>query len=244
VPFDQLRDHYFKQFVDTSVRHVVSQFGGSLSSRAGADAGQTVPLVFVRVPLLRRDGKKPDEAPGFRQWADASADIYRLESPWLSAALTKDAGCLVGARFMWNERQFLLDQALLAGGSPAHSQSSPEPFSDTEFVRYTDDYVQSVLLAPSPQAAARQTADLSARIPPELLWLYQHAWQSTRGPFSALAIDVLNRTIEEAAGAYAELVLALLDGRIASRDPVQAYRSVLDLRPTAERAKYRIIRLH
>lgn len=118
------------------------------------------------------------------------------------------------------------------------------PMNEQVFAQLADDYARCVLLASSPEAAAEAVTAISKRIPPDMLWLFQHAWQSTRGPFTELARAALADTIGRAGPRYIELTKLLFDRCLASDAAEQRYASILDLADLIAFDRYRISSLH
>jgi hypothetical protein len=117
--------------------------------------------------------------------------------------------------FLWNERQFLLDQALMSG-IRAPPNNPLVPIDDRIFRQFVQDYTDSVLLARSSEARLATQASISKHLPPEILWLFRHVWQTTRGPFSTMVASALRSTIKQAESGYIDLTKTLVDQFFAS----------------------------
>jgi hypothetical protein len=215
----------FKRFITAVTEHIVA--------KTGQDAG----LVFTFRPLIESQGT-PGAADGPQM-----DDACRLESPWARLALRRSPDRFVRAEFIWNERQFLLDQALLSGAQ-AWPDEPLVPISVQVFSKFAEDYAQTILLAATPEAAAEAVSGISKRIPPDLMWLFQHAWQSTRGPFAEFARAALADTIRLAGPRYIELAKALVDRCLTSGKAELRYENILDLKEVVMMDHYRINRLH
>ncbi len=76
-------------------------------------------------------------------------------------------------------------------------------------------------------------------MPPEILWLFGNAWQTTRGPFSTIVDSALRSTIERGASGYTSLSKNLVDQCFALKKEIR-YKTVLDLKNVVNVEKYRI----
>ncbi|MCC8455761.1 hypothetical protein LMJ43_36465, partial [Streptomyces rochei] len=152
-----------------------------------------------------------------------------LDSPWVKLTFSRSPTLVVRAVFLWNERQFLFDQALMSGirASPTNPLL---PIDQPIFRQFLQDYTDSVLLAPSSEAQSAAQASISKRLPPEILWLFRHAWQSTLAPFSMEVNHALGLAVGRAASGYTDLTKALVDQFFASETTELRYESVLDLK--------------
>jgi hypothetical protein len=147
----------------------------------------------------------------------------------------------VRAAFIWSERQFLLDQVLMSGqySAPIKNLVPVERHVYKQFLR---DYTESVIFASSQEAETKALTHLAERIPPDLLWLFRHARQSTRGPFIGSVRSALNTTIEKVTEQYIELTKTLLSPFFSSAPFQERYESVLDLKGVFNLDQYRIDR--
>ncbi len=234
-------DPSFEHLVVAVTSHILARVGGPAPHQVSSDAVAEIQLIFIHRPLL----KSAAAAPGL---ADASqgprlADARHLDNPWVKLTIGASPSCLLHAAFLWNERQILLDQALMSG---THGQSTNAllPIEPPAFARLVQDYVESVLLAPSPEARSQMLAEAAKRIPPDVLWLFRHAWQSTRAPFSTLVASALTATKERASTGYTEVVKALVDRSLDTTTADERYASILDLEGVVDLGPYRISRLN
>ncbi|MCC3412035.1 MAG: hypothetical protein JGK24_12185 [Microcoleus sp. PH2017_29_MFU_D_A] len=136
----------------------------------------------------------------------------------------------------------MFDQALMSGirASPTNSLL---PIDEPMFEQFVKDYTDSVLFAPS-QARPAALASISKRLPPEILWLFRHAFQSTRGPFSRQVKSALVSVLERGASGYTELTKALVDQFFTSAQTEIRYESVLDLKDIFTLDQYRVKNLY
>jgi hypothetical protein len=104
------------------------------------------------------------------------------------------------------------------------------PIDGRIFRQFVQDYTDSVLLAPSPEVRSAAQASLSKCLRPEVLWMFRHAWQTTRNPFSTMVTSALRSTIKQAESRYTDLTKTLFDQFFASETTEIRYESVLDLK--------------
>jgi len=253
--FPTLPESLFKEFITAISTHLASRIApftpGCPSSAGPADLS----LLFIYRPLITRvgtarvaPGPGPARPPGACHLDSPPGPgparppgACHLDSPWVQLTLSRSPKQTFQAVFLWDERQILLDQALLAGASlPPAFQSIP----DQVFERYVQDYADSVLLASSPEERARAQEGIAARIPADILWLFRHAWQSTFAPFSMEARHALGLTLKRAAPAYIALVEALAARSLAQDRQEERYRTILELQDIVDLSAYRIDSIH
>ena len=214
----------FKQFVSDISRY--------LQDRLASTGNHCAPEVkFLYQPLI---ATTPSDTPakaaptGTIVPDDPSTACY-LDSPWLKFSVSKNNKVASRAIFIWNERQFLIDQASLTSGIRAQSAQTtaiPEPL----FLEYVQDYQQSVLSATSPEHRKTAKAAIAKRLPPEILWLFSHAMQSTRGPFFNSAEVHLRKTIEQASPGFTNMTKFLIDQCLKAEKPRLVYQNIVDLK--------------
>lgn len=238
---ESLSDPHFRSFI-TSVRdHVLSKFVGKQPCQENSDGEPMIKLRFVRLPLVMSVNQPI--TPTLSLDTSSSDGTHQLYSPWAKLAIRRTKSPLVRAVFIWNERQFLLDQALMSGARDSPTQPLV-PIDDHIFGQFVQDYTDSVLLASSPEARSAAQASIAKRLPPEVLWLLRHAWQSTLAPFSTEVDHALRSTVQRAAIEYTNLTKALIDQCFTSAKTEIHYESVIDLKDIFSLDKYRINRLH
>jgi hypothetical protein len=139
------------------------------------------------------------------------------------------------AVFVWNERQVLRDQAFMAGGAPS-SKASPVSIDGAVLGQYSAEYDNLVLRAPIGRAKAGLD-ELATRTPPEILWLYQHAVQSTFADFSVFAMAALDAILAKSRPGYTNIVITLFDRCFKSAAGTnERYDNVLDIEKIANPA--------
>jgi hypothetical protein len=215
-------DSDFRQFVTSVSDYVLYKNGGAPLLQVKSDDNPDIKLLFVRRTLLRADDApilpasvlNPPHVDGAR----------RLDSPWVKMTISPPPNCAVRATFVWSERQILLDQALMSGAR-GWPNEPVVPIAGRVFAQFAEDYTNSIILVPS----LAGLAGVSRRIPPDVLWLFRHAPQSTRGPFSGIVIAALRGIIERASPDYTNLTMAVIDRGLASEKTEERYPSVVDV---------------
>jgi hypothetical protein len=238
---EAVNNPHFRSFITSVTEHVLSKFAGAMPCQENLDNKPMINLVFVRLPLVVSKDRPIAPAPSLN--TSQSEVTSRLDSPWATLTIRRSASPQVRAVFIWNERQFLLDQALMSGARV--SPTDPlVPIDDNIFGQYVQDYTDSVLLAPSPEARSAAQASIAKRLPAEILWLFRHAWQSTLAPFSTEVDHAMTATVERTAIGYTNLTKTLVDQLFASVKTEIGYKSILDLKNVFTIDQYRINQLH
>lgn len=234
---DTLRDSPFKNYVTILSQQVSAKIDGMAQCQGDLKSSPEVKLFFVYRPLFTYTGA-PIVAP-FNLEPTQSNGSRHLDSPWVKLTFNRSPRLVVRAVFLWNERQFLMDQALMSGirASPTNPLV---PIDEPIFEQFVQDYTDSVLLVPSPEARLAGQASISKRLPPEILWLFRNAWQTTRAPFSGRVASALVFVLERGASGYTELTKTLVDQFFASAKTEIRYESVLDLKDLFTFEQYRI----
>jgi hypothetical protein len=232
-----LEDSPFKNYVTTISKHVSTKIGETLQCSGALNSSPEVELFFVYRPLVG-SGIAP-----FDLERAKSDRTKHLDSPWVKLTLGSSPKLSVRAAFVWSERQFLFDQALLSGAraSPTKTLLS---IDDRIFDRYVQDYTNSVLLVASPEAEPTAQASISKRLPAEILWLFRQSLQSTFAPFSTEVDYALRSIVQRGESGYTALTNALVDRFLESAKIEIGYNSILDLKDIFAIDKYRINKLH
>jgi hypothetical protein len=227
-----ITDLNFKEFVGAVSSHVLT------AVCAGAGASDTdVHLLFIKRPLVKQTGEAPDNLPTADK--HGGPDLRRLNSPWVKLEIGGQPVRRIDAVFVWNERQVLRDQAAMAGGAPVDSGAAAS-FDAAVLARYSEEYANSVVLAP-PQARKAALDRLATGMPPEILWLYRHAVQSTLDDFSVFTMEALDATLFKTGKAYATIAIALFDRCFGSAAGTsERYGNILDLKNITDTDPYRI----
>jgi hypothetical protein len=201
------------------VTEVLGQLPGLLE-KAGlctAEGDRVMQAQFVHVPLIAEaftPHAYATEAP-----QDAAC---RVTSPWVHFSDVPDRRPRFKARFFWNERQVLFDQAVLAG-APA----DPLPLEPINWQTYGDSlwlYQDEEMLVPEPK---RQP--IAHRIPADVLWLFRGSWQTDFVPFSSMVNEALDSVLEQAAPRQASLATRLMQSCL---DAGGEHRSISTIQDT------------
>jgi hypothetical protein len=237
---ETLQESPFKSFVTIISEHIRARAAAAPLLENSKDEAE-ITASFVYWPLVAHGANSASTPPALD--TDQTPGAAHLLSPWSHLAISKTPRLSVKAIFVWSERQFLVDQAFMAGARPESSLRVAR-IEDKVFEKYVQDYADSVLLAASPEARAEAQAHMPERIPAELLWLFRQAWQSTFAPFSNGVRHALGTVIERAAPGYTSLVETLVDRGFAAPGSEQRYDNVLDLGDVPALGAYKIERLH
>ena len=154
-PTNTIEDKHFKNYVTTISKYVFAKVD-ALGVCQGALGQPKVELVFVYRPAISRGIVPLDFQP------KESQDTKQLDSPWVKLTLDRSPQLDVKAVFIWNERQFLLDQALKFG---VHSPSTRSllPIALETFDRWqkTDEDLTS-----------KENLDFLKQLPMDIRWLF------------------------------------------------------------------------
>lgn len=222
----------FKNYVDTISKYIfdkVDEIDESSFCRVEVD------LFFVYRPL-RSAGIAP-----FNFKLTKAKNTRYLNSPWVKLSITNSPKLIVRAAFIWNERQFLFDQALMSGARISLSKPLL-PLFQSLYERYGGDYEQSVILARSREAEAAAQVSIEKRVPADLLWGFRKGLQGERG--GTFPDYPVNETVDLIFSKYIDITKALLDSRFASTQTEQRYPSVFDLKDIYNIDLYRVKELH
>jgi hypothetical protein len=227
-----ITDPNFKEFISAVSGHVIK----AVCTGAGAD-DTDVQLLFINRPLVRQTGEAPNNLTAADK--NGGPDLRSLNSPWVEIEISGQPVRHIDAVFVWNERQVLRDQVVMAGGAPS-SKGPPVSIDADVLAQYSKDYANLIVLA-SPEASKAALAEFATRMPPELLWLYRHAVQSTFADFSVFAMAALDATLAKASQGYANIVIALFDRCFDSAVGTnEHYDNVLDVEKIADLQFYRV----
>jgi len=223
----KVSDPGYQEFARTITSHVerLLQEGGGCSGKESNDSN----LVFVRSPLVQSRPVEPLPSSS----GESAFNGCRLSSPWVDFEFDNSSVPKARGVIRWSQRQLLIDQALIAGDIKI-ADAGTAALSDGEFERYTRAYVHSEIYR-KPSATL-----LDSPIPPDILWLFRHSWQSTRGPFSLGVMGAMDNLMERGAERYADLVVRLIDQCVSSGQGELRYESILDLKGAVPLDKYKI----
>jgi len=192
-----------EELADAPFRRFAGDVAGHLRSRLAALGDSPVE---GRVTVLRQGLAGPgDEVVPVPTPPEATADACRIVSPWVTLSVRTGAAPRIDGTLLWSERQFLRDR-LRSDGDGIAPEGPPDPFPRPVFEAHAATYADEVLLRPPDTPPG----DLSA-LPPELLWLFRRAPQSTRGPFHGMAEGAVADVVAEGAAGQTALTRALID---------------------------------
>lgn len=220
----------FKNYVNTISKYAFTKIDELGQCKGDLNSDPEVEMFFVYRPLISY-GIVP-----FEFTSTKSNDTRYLDSPWVKLAISRSPKLIVRAAFIWNERQFLLDRAVL---SDAHTASTkpPVPIDRDIFSQFEQDYIGIELNSLSKESKAAAQENL-LRSPPDIMWLFRH---SPLLDWAGLVTDrALGNTIKQGMEQNIELTKALLNHRFASPQTEQRYQSVLDLKDVFNIDKYQI----
>ncbi len=224
-PVNIIENKHFKNYVTTISKYVFAKVDAMSQCQANSGKPQ-VELVFVYRPAISSG------IATFNDFRTKSHGTKQLDSPWVKLTLNKSSTLNLRAVFLWNERQFLLDQALIFG---AHNwdKKQPTPIALKIFDDWERNYAS---VSPS------QKADLAQKLPIDIQWLFKNARISDCRKFITreAMCGLKETTIEREKIGYIELNEALIDRLFASAKTEIRCESVLDLKDIFNIAKYQI----
>ena len=222
---ESINDLDFKLFVESISTYLGQKLPLPNACPPDSKHASEINLIFVRLPLVT-SGESP-LAPPPKLASTGPADACRLESPWIKLALRRTEQPHLQAIFIWNERQFLLDEYL-------HSQQSPQkpydlsPLPSSLFQRYISDYGDSEILRQQPLKFSQ------TRIPVDLLWLFKSSQHTTFIPFSDAARATMRLKLKGERDKHIRLTRLLVDQCMESRQGSNIrYDTILDLKDKA-----------
>jgi hypothetical protein len=223
-PVDTISNKHFKNYVNTISRYIFTKID-KMGQCDNTSENPQVQLVFVYRPAISR---------GIAPYNDSiptkSQDNRYLDSPWVKLSLDKSPQHNVRGVFVWNERQFLLDQALIFGWRI--SDTKPLLPIDLEtFDRWQESYRTG---------SPNKEANLFKQLPPDIQWLFKYGWISSLGDSGESAIHGLQIIITSEKLGYIDLTKKLIDSLFDSSKTEIRYDNVLDFKDIFNIDKYQI----
>jgi hypothetical protein len=232
-PVNIIKHKYFKKYINTISRYVFAKVDAMGQCQGTAGLPQ-VELVFVYRPALS-SGIVP-----FKDFTNSKSKFQatkQLDSPWVKLTLARSPQLNLKAVFIWSERQFLLDQALILGERSWDSRP-PMPIALEIFDRWESD-------DPDP-ATPSQEASFARQLPADMRWLFKNARLS--GLPNAVVGEVrsgLKFIMEQNdKPGYTDLNIALINQLFNDSKQQIHYDSVLDLKDLFDIDKYQIRSIH
>lgn len=204
---DGLKDPEFDAYVDSITDHIRGKMRSDKEHGAAKPNHTFAQARFFYVPLFNRSVS----------WETLSSSLSEMgqdeevcvESPWIQVIRNRNSGVL-RADFLWNERQFLVDQLLLDSPNPA-DLGTGKSMNEQEIDGFIDDYEETVLNVPSGEEKEAAIRDVSKRVPAEFVWLMVRAWQTTRGPFRNEIRSAIHELVVKIAPGYSKLTKYAID---------------------------------
>ncbi|PHR25415.1 MAG: hypothetical protein COA37_00810 [Hoeflea sp.] len=198
---DGLKDSEFDAYVDSITDHIRGKMRSDKEHGAAKPNHMFAQTRFFYVPLFNRKVSGESLSSSLREMGQD--EEFCIESPWIQVIRNKNSGVL-RADFLWNERQFLIDQVLLDSPNTANLGTG-KPMKEQEIDGFIDDYEETVLNVPFGEEKEAALRDVSKRVPAEFVWLMVRAWQTTRGPFQSEIRSAIHELIVKAASGYTNL---------------------------------------
>ena len=216
-------------FVITVTKHIAARLGRENLCPNSAESKELSQLQFVQWFIDFSKNNPPAPAPRLDVRPSHGC---RISSPWIELAIERKPIPWIRAVSRWNERQFIADQAILAGVKNV-PPGVAKPLVADELMRFEKEYENSEVRG---KPAAKP---IEKRIPPDLLWLFRHYPMESFpvyhfGGNSSLVMNM-------GADGYTKLVLALIDRCFDSADGANLrYNSILDVADPILLEQYKI----
>jgi hypothetical protein len=225
-------DSPFKKYVTNISKHFFLKVDEIEKCQGDTISDPQIELVFVYRPLISY------RVQPFNFDMKKSADTKYLDSPWVKLTITRSPKLIVRAAFIWNERQFLFDQAVLSG--PSVSPDVPLlPISRSTYMKFLGSYSGKweATLSESKEVKAAIFTNLAKRLPADLMWLFSHSGNFDGNLLAEWAMD---KAIEQQVEPHINLTKEILNRRFESMEMKQRYSSILDLKDAFDLDQYRI----
>lgn len=217
---------HFRTFVTAVTEHVTDRLAQENLCTDNTDSKEQSLLHFVNWPLTVSENKPIAPMPSL---AVQPSGGCRISSPWIDLAFEREPVPWVRGVVRWNDRQLLADQAVLAGARNVPTGLAI-PFLASEFRHFAHYYADSEILGKP------VVEPVEERIPPDILWLFRHSWQSTYVPFEG----DMDKVFERNAAGYTKLVIGLIDRCFDSDGGSIQYNSILDVADLISLEQYKI----
>lgn len=221
---------HFRAFVTAVTEHVADRLAQENLCTDNTDSKEQSLLQFVNWPLTVSENKPLAPMPSLDIQASGGC---RISSPWIDIAFERGPVPSVRGVVRWNDRQLLADQAVLEGARNVPT-GLPTPFLVSEFRHFAHYYADSEILGKP------VVEPVEERIPPDILWLFRHSWQSTRAPFVSEASNSMEIALEKGAEGYTKLVNSLIDRCFDSGKANIQYDFILDVTDLISLEQYKI----
>lgn len=180
-------DPHFRAFVTAVTAHVATRLAKDKLCIDSTSSKKHSLLQFVNWPIVISDTEPLAPVPSLDAQPSGGC---RISSPWIDLSFERKPVPRIRAVIRWNKRQFLADQAVLAGARNVPPDVAM-PLKQRELIHFAEvEYADSEILR---EPAVRP---IEERVPPDLLWLFRRSTQSTRGPFIGMASSSMSKAIE------------------------------------------------
>ena len=236
----EIPDYYFRPFVKAVTNHVAAQLAKDKRCLDSAESQKRSRLHFVNWPIVYSAIDTPlTPAPSLDTRASGTC---RMTSPWIDLAVEWKPVPVLRGIVRWNQRQFLADQAVLAGAKNV-PPGVARPMTRIELSHFINEYEETEL-PPTTGIPARSTAiPIEARVPPDMLWLLRGSLQRSDHLFANYVVAAINAATRKSAESYTQLVLALIDRCFADDGAKLHYGSILDAADLIPLERYKIDKL-
>jgi hypothetical protein len=226
-PVNTVNNQYFKNYVNTISKHIFTKIDKMGLCRGNTSENPQVELVFVYRPAISRGISPCNDSPA-KFW-----DNRYLDSPWVKLALDKSPQHNMRAIFVWNERQFLFDQAVIKVRRILDTKPLL-PIDLETFQQWAVEYTGA-------EFQERANIAKQLQLPADILWLfkYVHTTSLWGGP-SEVPMSSLRSTSDGEKLGYTELIEVILGQFLAESKTDIRYDSILDLKDVFNLDEYRI----
>ncbi len=244
----KIKRRLFKQYVENTSKYLFAKISELGQCKGDWNEDPDVELVFVFRPLI---GKIKFESDRYFTQANSQYENI-LKSPWVKMRIDRSSKLILRAVFIWSERQFLFDQAMLSGASKTTHTQSLTPLDRNVFLSYYNDYYKHVWAVPAQnwekrklssieeldRAIAAARTEVASRIPIDIMYLFDKSYMAAEFDIVRYQLD---KKLEQYATQYSGLSKLLLNTRLGSQDTEQRYEQILDLMPISDINIYRYI---
>jgi hypothetical protein len=236
IPSDLLQ---FRAFTTAVVEHVTARLAQKNLCLDNAESKKRSLLLFVNWPLLAHEEGPRALGPSVNMRYSGGC---RISSPWIDLVIRRKPVPWIYAMVRWNERQFLADQAVLAGAKMPLGPNVATPLTQLESSFFVGEY-QITEIGPRKRPTVKP---IEERVPPDLLWLLRRSRQmniSNEIPSSFIEEieSSMHHLTNKSAENYTRLVNVLIDRCFASDDRAYfGYDSILDAADLIPLEQYKI----
>ena len=221
------KDRPLPTFIATVTEHVAARMGGDNLCLDSSYSKERSLLQFVFLTIVNM-GDESHTPPSFDVRPSHGC---RISSPWIELAIDRKPVPWVRGIVRWNERQFLADQAMLAGVQNV-APGVAKQLTRSEARQVASELRHVISKYGDPLRRHPTGKPIEEIVPTDLLWIIPEIdWGATPLTTSEEAIiEVIKRGVAEdkTVEVYTKLVLALIDRCFDSGGEELHYDSVLD----------------